>query len=78
MRTNDAISPEPLDTRERLPSLKILESELDEFRRTGSSLHLVHAARALDDARVELRQLLIGGLEASRLMGWDVEPFDEH
>ncbi len=78
MRTTDAISPEPLDAREQLPSLQILKSELDEFRRTGSRLHLVHAARALDDARIELRQLLLGGLEAGRQMGREVEPFDEH
>jgi len=45
----------------RLPSLQILASELDEFRRTGRRLHLLHAARALDDARLELRQLLLEG-----------------
>ena len=41
-----------------LPSLQILESELAEFRRTGRKVHLLHAARALDDAQVEMRQVL--------------------
>jgi len=41
-----------------LPSLQILESELAEFRRTGRKVHLLHAARALDEAQVEMREVL--------------------
>jgi len=41
-----------------IPSLNILDSELAEFARTGNKLHLLHAARALDDARAEMRALL--------------------
>ena len=40
-------------------SLQVLDTELDEFGRTGRRLHHLHAARALDDARAELRQLLL-------------------
>lgn len=46
------------DPEDHLPSLQILASELEAFKRTGKPLHLLHAARALDDARTELRQLL--------------------
>jgi hypothetical protein len=41
-----------------MPSLQILASELDEFKRTGRQLHLLHAVRALDEARVELREFV--------------------
>lgn len=43
------------DLIQRVPSLQILAGEFDEFKRTGRHLHLLHAVRALDDARVELR-----------------------
>ena len=48
----------PTDLLHRVPSLQILAGELDEFKRTGRHLHLLHAVRALDDARVELRQFV--------------------
>ena len=47
-----------LDGYSELPSLQILESELAEFRRTGRKVHLLHAARALDEAQVEMREVL--------------------
>jgi hypothetical protein len=47
--------PDPYDA---LPSLNVLVNELTAYRSTGSLLHLVHAARALDDARAELEGLL--------------------
>ena len=46
------------DPTHRMPSLQILASELDEFKRTGRQLHLLHAVRALDEARVELREFV--------------------
>lgn len=46
------------DPTHRMPSLQILASELDEFKRTGRQLHLLHAVRALDEARIELRQFV--------------------
>jgi hypothetical protein len=42
----------------RLPSLQILADELDEFKRTGRHVHLLHAMRALDDARGELNEFV--------------------
>jgi hypothetical protein len=46
-----------------LPSLQILESELAEFRRTGRKVHLLHAARALDEAQGEMRAVLTRELQ---------------
>lgn len=46
------ISPDPAY---RLPILQILADELDEFKRTGRHVHLLHAVRALDEARGELK-----------------------
>ena len=51
-------APDPSDPYEALPSLSVLASELTAYRSTGSLLHLVHAARALDAARAELEGLL--------------------
>ena len=48
----------PKDPVQRIPSLEVLASELDQFKRTGRHLHLLHAVRALDDARNELMQFL--------------------
>lgn len=47
------------DARCCIPSLYIFHSELAEFRRTRRKVHLLHAARALDDARVEMREALM-------------------
>ena len=41
-----------------LPSLQIFESEFAEFQRTGRKVHLLHAARALGEAQVEMREVL--------------------
>jgi len=49
-----------------LPSLQILESELAEFRRTGRKVHLLHAARALDEAQSEMREVLTRELHPIR------------
>ena len=65
------------DPRTRLPSLQILESELDEFGRTGHCLHLLHAARALDDARAELRRLLLIEANKGEALSCGPEQFDE-
>ena len=51
----DSARPNPMH---RLPSLQILASELDGFKRTGRHFHLLHAVRALDEARDELRQFI--------------------
>jgi hypothetical protein len=51
----DPARPDPMH---RLPSLQILANELDEFKRTGRHFHLLHAVRALDEARDELRQYI--------------------
>jgi hypothetical protein len=48
------------DTLDAIPSLNVLLSELAAYRSTGSPLHLVHAARALEDARAELERVLAG------------------
>ena len=40
-----------------VPSLHVLQSELDAYRRTGCAVHLAQAARALNDARIELQSL---------------------
>jgi uncharacterized membrane protein len=48
------------DTLDAIPSLNVLVSELAAYRSTGSPLHLVHAARALEDARAELERVLAG------------------
>jgi hypothetical protein len=48
------------DTVDAIPSLNVLLSELAAYRSTGSPLHLIHAARALDDARAELERVLAG------------------
>lgn len=48
------------DTLDAIPSLNMLLSELAACRSTGSPLHLVHAARALDDARAELKRVPAG------------------
>jgi hypothetical protein len=42
----------------RLPSLQILADELDEYKRTGRHVHLLHAVRALDEARGELKEFI--------------------
>jgi hypothetical protein len=49
------MSPDPAY---RLPSLQILADELDEFNRTGRHVHLLHAVRALDEARGELKEFI--------------------
>ena len=51
-------APDLPDPYEPIPSLSVLASELTAYRSTGSLLHLVHAARALDAARAELEGLL--------------------
>jgi hypothetical protein len=51
-------APDLPDPYETLPSLSVLVSELAAYRSTGSGLHLAHAARALDEARAELEDLL--------------------
>ena len=40
-----------------LPSLEFLQSELEQYRKTGRALHLAHVAGALGDLRVELQTL---------------------
>jgi hypothetical protein len=52
---------DPPDT---IASLNVLLSELAAYRTTGSPLHLIHAARALDDARAELERLLAGAIRS--------------
>jgi hypothetical protein len=51
-------APDLPDPYEAIPSLSVLASELTAYRSTGSLLHLVHAARAFDEARAELEELL--------------------
>jgi len=36
------------------PILGVVESELEEYRRTGRLIHLAHAARALEEAKTAL------------------------
>lgn len=55
MSIDVTISPDPAY---RLPSLQILADELDEFKRTGRHVHLLHAVRALDEARCELKEFI--------------------
>jgi hypothetical protein len=62
-------SRDAIDPREHVPSLLVLTSELDEFKRTGNRLHLLHAARALDDARAELRELLHSAVGSNAKVG---------
>jgi hypothetical protein len=45
----------PTDPTPSLPSLKILQDELEQYRKTGRAVHLAHAARALGDLRMELQ-----------------------
>jgi hypothetical protein len=52
------VAPARSDAMHRLPSLQILTTELDEFKRTGRHFHLLRAVRALDEARDELRQFI--------------------
>jgi hypothetical protein len=40
-----------------LPSLSIAQGEIARYSRTGSPLHLAHAARALADALRELEEM---------------------
>jgi hypothetical protein len=47
----------PSNPTSSLPSLKILQYELEQYRKTGRALHLAHAARALGDLRMELQTL---------------------
>jgi hypothetical protein len=56
--TTDMSSPAKANPIYRLPSLQILADELDEFKRTGRHVHLLHAVRALDDARGELNEFV--------------------
>ena len=51
-------APDPSDPYDAIPSLSVLVSELTAYRSTGSLLHLAHAARALDEVRAELEDLL--------------------
>jgi hypothetical protein len=51
-------APDLSDRYEAIPSLSVLASKLTAYRSTGSLVHLVHAARALDEARAELEGLL--------------------
>jgi hypothetical protein len=41
--------------------LKLVESELAVFRKSGRAIHLAHAARALREARDEVKQLRTAG-----------------
>jgi hypothetical protein len=40
-----------------LPSLSIAQGEIARYSRTGSPLHLAHAARALENAMRELEEM---------------------
>ena len=42
--------------------LKLVEVELAAFRRSGRAIHLAHAARALREARDELKQARTGNV----------------
>jgi hypothetical protein len=72
------ISPDPAY---RLPSLQILADELDEYKRTGRHVHLLHAVRALDEARYELKEFIHhqipGQIHARRLGVGPPERHDE-
>jgi hypothetical protein len=46
-----------------LPSLKILQDELERYRKTGRAVHLAHATRALGDLHIELQALQASGGE---------------
>ena len=41
--------------------LKLVEAELAAFRKSGRAIHLAHAARALSEARDELKQSRTAG-----------------
>ena len=41
--------------------LKLVEAELAAFRKSGRAIHLAHAARALSEARDELKQARTAG-----------------
>ena len=41
--------------------LKLIEAELAAFRKSGRAIHLAHAARALSEARDELKQSRTAG-----------------
>jgi hypothetical protein len=41
--------------------LKLVEDELAAFRKSGRAIHLAHAARALREARDELKQARTAG-----------------
>jgi len=69
--------PSSSDLRAGLPSLQILDSELDEFGRTGRRLHLLHAVRALDDAQAELRQLVLFEVNKGAELSSGPEPLNE-
>ena len=47
--------PAPMDI------LRLVESELAAFRKSGRAIHLAHAARALREARDEVKQLRTAG-----------------
>ena len=42
--------------------LKLVEDELAAFRKSGREIHLAHAARALREARDELKQARTGNV----------------
>jgi hypothetical protein len=77
MSINVRVSPDPAY---RLPSLQILADELDEFKRTGRHVHLLHAVRALDEARCELKEFIHHQVPAqfsARTFGAGPERHDE-
>ena len=57
-------APEPTHS---LPSLDILQYELEQYRKTGRALHLAHAVRALGYVRMELQTLQAAGDEPGDL-----------
>lgn len=48
----------PDGTADFLPSLAVLQSELEAYRRTGLRLHLAHPDGAPEDARAEIQNLI--------------------
>ena len=75
--TIDVSSPAEANPAYRLPSLQILADELGEFKRTGRHIHLLHAVRALDDARGELNEFVQYQIPPARLAAGRPERQDE-
>lgn len=59
MKSPDAVAT-PHDTLTVLLNVDVLTHQMAQYRHTGNRLHLLHAARALEEARETLR-LMLGG-----------------